>query len=113
MISGDHKSGIFAYIHYNQLDPTYFIHALYITGHEKNLTIFNGKTYQQFPHGMLDVIIANCRGELNIPVFLDNGCTVSLIPKNYYNSHEILLKCQKMPFPSYMVIYIGSIYVKV
>ena len=49
----------FTYIHYTGLDPKSFIHALYITGHENDLTIFNGETYQQLPYDTSGMTVAN------------------------------------------------------
>ena len=38
-------------------------------------------------------------------MFLDNHCTVSIMLKSYYDSHEILHKCKKMPPPNYLLMY--------
>ena len=102
----DHK--VFMYLHYSQLEPTSFIHTLCIAGHENNSTTFNGEPYQQFPCDILGMTITNFVAELKIPVFLDNGITVSIMPKIYYDQHEILHKCHKIPSPDYMVRYTDS-----
>ena len=41
---------------------------------------------------MRGMIIANCVAEMNIPVLLDNSCTVYITPKSYYVQHEISYK---------------------
>ena len=51
------------------------------TKKERN-TVSNDKD-QQFSYDMLVITVANFAGELNIPVCLDNGCTVTVLPKNY------------------------------
>ena len=57
------------YIHYDKLDPTSFIHTLYITGQENISTMFSGETYQKFSYDKLGITILNFAGELNIQVF--------------------------------------------
>ena len=42
---------------------------------------------------------------MNMPVFLNNGCTVSIMPKSHYDHHEIENKCLKMPTPDFLVIH--------
>ena len=64
--------------------------------------ILNRETYQQFSDDMLGM------RELNILLFLRNSCTVSIIPKSYYNQYEIPHKCQKIPSPNYMVMHRGN-----
>ena len=46
---------------------------------------------------MSDMTITNFPGELNIPLYLDNGSTLSIMPKHYYYNHDILHICEKMP----------------
>ena len=45
--------------------------------------------------------------ELNIPEFLDNSCTFSIMLKYYYDSDKILHKCHKMSDDN-MVMYISN-----
>ena len=66
-------------------------------GHENNSITFNGKVYQQLPYDMLELTIVNFVGELNIPVFLNNGCMFSILYEHYHDNHEILHICKKMP----------------
>ena len=40
----------FTYTYYNQLDQTFFVHVLYIKGHEDNTTFYNCESYQQIPY---------------------------------------------------------------
>ena len=91
-------------MHYNQLDPTSFIHAIYIEGQEHNFTIFNNEKYQHFLYDMTCMTVSNFSGELNIQIFLDNGCMLSVMSKSYCDQHEIVHKCQKVPC-SYCIVW--------
>ena len=55
----------------------------------------------------------NFAGELSIPVFLNIGCTFSIMPKSYYNRHAIFHKCQKMQITNYIVIHTDNGDIKV
>ena len=83
-----------------------------MTGNENNLTTFSGEVYQQLPYDMSIITIMQCVGELNIQVFLDNGCMFSIMLMHYYDSHNILQRCQKMPADN-MVMPIGNHNIKV
>ena len=50
-------------MHYKQLEPTSFIHTIYITGHESNPTTFNGETDQQFPYNMSGMMVCDLTTE--------------------------------------------------
>ena len=63
------------YMHYRQLEPTSFMHAIYIAGHENISSTFNGETYEQFPYDMLGMTITNAAEEFNIQVFSDDHCS--------------------------------------
>ena len=58
-------------------------------------------------------MIASFAGELNILVFLDNVCTVSVMLKDYYDQNIVLHKCQKIPFFDHMVMHTGNGDIKV
>ena len=75
----DHET--FAYMYFKRVEAASFTHALYITGHENNTAIFNHEVYQQFPYDITDLTLVNFAGKLNIPMFFDNGCILSIIPK--------------------------------
>ena len=84
-----------------------FMPTLYKTRYENNLTTFNDEVYQTFLYYVSNLTIANVARELNIPVFLDNACTFSIMPKHYHNNHVILNTCQKMPAGN-MIILTGN-----
>ena len=77
------------------IEPSSFIHALYITGHENNATIFSGEVFWQFPYHSRGLTIENYARELNIPAFLDNGWMFSIMSKHFYERHEILWNVRK------------------
>ena len=62
---------------------------------------------------MSGTIILDFVGELSILLFLDNKGTVSIMPKSYYDQHEILHKHQKMLSPDYIIMHTGNCYMKV
>ena len=43
-----------------------------------------------------------------IVMFMDNGHTVSVMPKGSFNQPEILQKCQKMACPDYIITHTGN-----
>ena len=65
-------------------------YAIYIAEHGSNSSTSHSETYQEFLYNTLGMKIENFEGELDIPVFLDNSCTISIIPKIYYEQHKIL-----------------------
>ena len=84
----------FLKIHYNQLEPASFIHALSIAGHKNNSKTFNGDTHQQFPYDLTGMTVQTLWEKLTCQYFwtmVEQG--------NYqdnYHSHVILYKCQKI-----------------
>ena len=94
-VERDHRSRIFD-IH--GLQPAGSIIFLTCIIHNRSWKwfdhVFNGETYKQY-----------FAGELNIPVFLDNDCTVPIMPKSYYDSHKILYKFQKVSSFDCMVMH--------
>ena len=64
--------------------------------------------YQEFLYDILGMTVEKFMDELNIPVFLDNGCTVYIMPKTYYDKHETRFKCKRNPSPNYMVMHTGN-----
>ena len=78
----DYKS--LSYLHQEHHESTSFIHSLYIAGEVNNVTTFTGELYQQFSYDMSGITITNFDKKLNISVFLDNGCSVSIMPKHLF-----------------------------
>ena len=94
--------------HYNELDPAYFVHVLYIDRNEYNTTFYNGELYQQVSYEKIGMTIANFVGELNISVFLDSDYTAPVMPNSFYYDHTVLHKCQIIPSSGYMVMHTGK-----
>ena len=105
-ISNDYRLEVFMYVYYSQLEPTSFIHAINIAGHENIPTTFNGEAYQQLPYDSC-MTVEHFMGELNKPVFWIT-VTVSFMPKSYYEH-----KSQEIQYPDYMVMHKDNDYIKV
>ena len=73
----------------------------------KTIQPFSMGKYKQFLNEMTGFTIANFAGELNIPVFLDNGCAFSFTPKTFCDRHEVLYKCKNIAADN-MVIQTGN-----
>ena len=102
----------FAYMHYQHLEVKSFIHALYITGHENNTTIFNKDVYQPCPYHMTKLTIGNFARELSISLFLDKDCMFFIMLRQWHNRHNILYKCNKIPV-DYTITHTGKGGIKV
>ena len=87
-------------MHNLHLEPASFIHLLHIH--------FQWGKREQFPYDRTGLKTANFAGQLNIPMFLDNGCTFSIMPNTFYNRHEVLHKWQQMPVDD-IVINTGNV----
>ena len=83
----------FIQLNYHNIQPNYSICALHITGHESNANIFSSEVFQQYPYDTRGLPITNYVEELNIHIFLDNGCMFPIIQKNIYDRHKILQRC--------------------
>ena len=88
----------FTYTHCNNLVQISFIHALYIEGHKHNSALYNGESYQKVPHDKAGLTITIFVGELNITVFWGNGCTVSVMPKSYFDQLTVFHKWKGISF---------------
>ena len=62
------------YMHYNNLDPTFLVHVLYIKGYEYNTTSYSDESYQQVPYNKTGMTLAGFAGKLKMLVYLDYGC---------------------------------------
>ena len=79
---------VFTFTHYYHTEPTSFIHSIYMTGYEYNATIFSGEFFQQLQNDIRGLTIATFAAELNISVVLNNGCTFSIMLKQFHNKHN-------------------------
>ena len=71
--------------HYSQLDPTSFVHALCIEGHEYNSNLIIVNHINMF-HMIKQLWILQTLLEIEHSSILYNGCTVSVMPKKILHS---------------------------
>ena len=62
----------FIYMHFDMIEPTTFLHAIYSLRHENNSTMFNVSLYQQLSYDTCEVTKACFAGDLEMTVLLGN-----------------------------------------
>ena len=76
-----------------------------------NAKISNGDKYHQFSYNLTSLTVGNFRGELNIPIFLDNNCTYPLYLRHLMR-HDVPYKYQKIPTDN-VIMHTGKKVIKV
>ena len=75
---------------------TPMVEAVYFDTHKAKKVLFNGEMYAQFEYDEGGNLKAMYKNELEIPTFIDNGASVNVLPKAFYDQHKILHKLPKV-----------------
>ena len=69
---------------------TPMVEAVYFDTHKAKKVLFDGEMYAQFEYDEGSNLKAMYKNELEIPTFIDNGASVNVLPKAFYDQHKIL-----------------------
>ena len=75
---------------------TPMVEAVYFDTHKAKKVLFDGEMYTQFEYNEGSNLKAMYKNELEIPAFIDNGASVNVLPKAFYDQHKILHKLPKV-----------------
>ena len=75
---------------------TPMVEAVYFDTHKAKKVLFNGEMYAQFEYDEGGNSKTMYKNELEIPTFIDNGASVNVLPKAFYDHHKILHKLPKV-----------------
>ena len=77
-------------------DSTPMVKAVYFDTNKATKVLFDGDMYAQMEYNIGGTITAMYKNELEIPAFIDNGASVNVLPKAFYDKHELLHKLPKV-----------------
>ena len=66
------------------------VEAVYFDTNKAKKVLFDGEMYTQFEYSEGGNLKAMYKNELEIPAFIDNGASVNVLPKAFYDKHQIL-----------------------
>ena len=72
------------------------VEAIYFDTTNAKKVLFDGEMYAQFESDERGNLKAMYKNELEIPMFIDNGASVNVLPKAFYDKHKILHKLLKL-----------------
>ena len=75
---------------------TPMVEAVYFDTIKPKKVLFDGEMYAQFEYDERGNLKAMYKNELEIPMFIDNGASVNVLPKAFYDKHKILHKLLKV-----------------
>ena len=75
---------------------TPMVEAVYFDMNKAKKVLFDGEMYTQFEYDERGNLKAMYKNELEIPMFIENGASVNVLPKAFYDKHEILHKLPKV-----------------
>ena len=75
---------------------TPMVEAVYFNIDKAKKVLFDGEMYAQFEYDEGRKLMVMYKNELEIPAFIDNGASVNVLPKAFYDKHPILHKLPKV-----------------
>ena len=72
------------------------VEAVYFDTYKAKKVLFDGEMYAQFEYDEDGNLKTMYKNELEIPAFIDNGASVNVLPKAFYDQHTILHKLPKV-----------------
>ena len=75
---------------------TPMVEAVYFDTYKAKKVLFDGEMYAQFEYDEDGNLKTMYKNELEIPAFIDNGASVNVLPKAFYDQHTILHKLPKV-----------------
>ena len=96
MVHGVNDMETFAYRDQMAGSNTPMVEAVYFDTHEAKKVLFDGEMYTQFEYDERGNLKAVYKNELEIPMFIDNGASVNVLPKAFYDKHELLHRLPKV-----------------
>ena len=71
-------------------DSTPMVEAVFFDASKATKVLFDGDMYAQMEYCIGGNLTAMYKNELEIPAFIDNGASVNVLPKAFYDKHKIL-----------------------
>ena len=71
-------------------DSTPMVEAVFFDTSKVIKVLFDGDMYAQMEYNVGGNLTAMYKNELEIPAFIDNGTSVNVLPKAFYDKHKIL-----------------------
>ena len=87
---------MFAYRYQMAGSNTPMVEAVYFDTHKAKKVLFDEEMYAQFEYEEGSNLKAMYKNELEIPAFIDNGASVNVLSKAFYDQHKILHKLPKV-----------------
>ena len=102
------------FVNRNQMagSNTPMVEAVYFDMNKAKKVLFDGEMYAKFEYDECGNLKAMYKNELEIPAFIDNGASVNVLPKAFYDKHKILHKLPKVSVnmqPSYSSILLDRL----
>ena len=102
----------FDYAEYGLCKDQPRIEATYLEGIVSNKTTINNERYQYIHYDQYGRFTGIYKGKHNVPILIDNGATINIMPKHFYDDATYLHTLPKAP-ESVIRIYTGNGEVKV
>ena len=77
-------------------DSTPMVEAVYFDTNKATKVLYDGDMYAQMEYNIGGTVTAMYKNELEIPAFIDNGTSVNVLPKAFYDKHELLHRLPKV-----------------
>ena len=100
-------------IHLNQLTSQNYltsVHAVYLTGHETNVAWLHNTPYQKLSYDKHNVIYGTINDTV-VPVMIDNGASMTLMPYHFYEQCTKLHSLPKTEVEG-VRIFTGNVYIQ-